>query len=731
MKPTEFAQRVNSRLLGTNRIIPKPDTDPYHSPNEISPDHYRQLADRDRLELRMTRRLILDLLGVKNFSDIPDLLNNPQTREKLRQAITERYPETYGIEGDIALKEAMIKNSLGVADRVVDSFENRQTGVLKALRGSIAMTNEVAIADDLVELLSLCFSPTASRKTRFEASRKLQLTDLALRTFAHVEKLKPMMAEFITFLNSCVWSNPELGGTEEIEVASYHSPVDFSCRFIQVLEEDECVPVSEFCHYHRFSMRSWQNTQNREKQTMFDHRQKDMAAYVLKLLRKDTKNPNISADFFGFKFTFLTKREIYEFLDVLQIVASQNGISLAFEEIDDTIDNGDDFRITNPGSSKNLEIVKVHLTFQGTKIELQLHTVRSYLDSVLRDEVGHEEFSIRRLFERGNYQESPVELLYPADIYGEELQHYYPELINKVRASKRRQLNILPPERARKKRQEIEYGETDLAADTAKILDQITEIPDTIIAIGNSGLPLARELSNRFGGIPISIVNGSHSLETTTQQIENDGYNNVLIVDDVGEKCINIKKVRTQIPQAKVAVIAKRSSPESNQCIDYWARELTTNQWIRFNWDRGLREQQPQVFTAGIVYRITDDQKIQILVVQMADGRFKLPGGAKEFEDDNLKATIVRELKEEISLTPQAIIKLSDHSYNHPSNHIYPKGFVRGFAVRVNANQQFSITGNDEVTNAQWVSPEEAQNLLSQKFYLEPLKAWLEELQLS
>jgi 8-oxo-dGTP pyrophosphatase MutT (NUDIX family)/hypoxanthine phosphoribosyltransferase len=712
-----MSTRESQRLLGERRIFTEPpDSTTLIEKRDISHKSFKNLSDRDRLELRLTRRFLLEIFETKNLPEISNIGKDQESKDQARHSFVEKYCTMLGFNGSYEEKVSLITGCLGEANSAMLVLEDPQIGLLRQLRGNIGTLNEVSIVNDPIDLILMSFSTKASRRMRYEARRKLLLGDLAARSKLENMDIEKRLDKFSRFLGQNIWSGKTSAEIQHIELLSFHSPENYACTNIKILEPEEKVGISEFIQYHRFGMRSWNNIKGHEKHVMVEHRGKSDAAQIIKLLRKDTKNIGSIDDVAGFKMTFITKNDIYDFLEKLQYEANKLGTSLIYEEVYDTIDNGDDFRVTNSGSSSNLEIIKVHLNFNGNLIELQLHTIRSFIDSRLHDEYGFEEYALSRIFQKGKYDESVVDLLYPKDIYGSEISLYFEELKADVRESKRVRSHFLPIERSLKKLKIIRYSDSDLVTDSSRIISQLTEIPDLIVAIGKSGLPLAREIAMHFPGTRIIIHDPQN---TGVIEKFNDNVKNILIVDDMGDQCANIIKSKKEFPNSKVAVLGKRTNKTSETIVDYFGRIVEKDEFLSFTWDRGIKEQEGQVFTLGFIWRLTDG-KIEILLEKTDDGRYKLPGGRVENEDADIDEAFYREINEEVGIQDRGAKRLIDVTYESKRNLIYPKSFVRFYEIEMNDLPEFNKERDLEVAALIWVEASSASELLSTPEFKKP-----------
>ena len=245
----------NYRLLGSDRIFTEPSDATIQmgclasNDRDISHTVYRGLSDQDRLELRLMRDLLLDVftddesdtpVHPKNLSDIlPLYRNNSNMKMKANERIGRLMISSY-FSKDIFEKDyhSVLDAAFGRANEYIQLFEHDTKGMLHMYSTSLSINNEVQAINNPVDLLLIALSPKSSRKMRFEARRKLILTDLALRVLANSEedqKHTEDIEEFMRFLNKKVWQGGS-GLTIPVEIISSHSKTDYTCTGYSILD---------------------------------------------------------------------------------------------------------------------------------------------------------------------------------------------------------------------------------------------------------------------------------------------------------------------------------------------------------------------------------------------------------------------------------------------------------------------------------------------------------------
>lgn len=445
-----------SALLGEGRFFlqtrESQDSFPFNMPFEglHRLEWWRSLSLSKRFEVRLIRTFVLDLLSLDNLEDVPNLFSDDETKANLNRSIIIRITNMLGIEGTIEEREKLVIEAFHDADSVIRMFDDPTSGLLSDLRSKISMINEITGIHNPVDLLMILFSSNYSTRAKFEALRKLILADLSLRLKRHEESSNGTTAldPFMRFLHTHIWKNSCKGELKQVELVSTHDPEDYSCQSYKILEHEGQIVLDCNQRYHKLNMRICPSevTGGRPIHVMMDHRIKDPASYVLKMIRKNSKDPDTIDDGQGLKLVLQNEREIFRLLEILQKTAALVGSAISFDQIKYSM-GSEEFRPDNPGSTKKLSIAKVHLLFNGTLIELQIHTFQSYINHLLTDETAWDEYSIRRLFLNGHYSDSVFELLYPQDIYNVDPIDYCNFKLRQMREAKRAGQSYIPPDR--------------------------------------------------------------------------------------------------------------------------------------------------------------------------------------------------------------------------------------------------------------------------------------------
>lgn len=367
-----------------------------------------------RTKYRAIRSQIFDFLDITNFSDILPLIDNQSVRAR---AITRSHQLlnnmfAIGTEHPTEIKR-YLRDYAHAADDVINSLRNK---VLAPYRSHIEITNEIETMIEPVELLLLLFDNRYHRKARFEAKRKIALMGLA----ASIEQreretdIERKFADFLDFLNTHVWSpRLKIGDLEISYLYSQHNDKDFTCTNVLVLDEIQARAL-QLQHGEKLTLikrRSFTDS-NREVPIYVTIRKKQPAAKVLKLLRKNQKNPATAVDDeLGLMAVLNSIADVKHFLRHLTRSAVKADSFMTLEDISDTLTGGN-YQGTATGSSAKTPMLKFFARLGGMRVEFIIHTNKSYLNYIYQRDVAHDEYEVKRLFDTG-----VAEFLFPQDIY--------------------------------------------------------------------------------------------------------------------------------------------------------------------------------------------------------------------------------------------------------------------------------------------------------------------------
>ena len=320
---------------------------------------------------------------------------------------------------DIRLNGRM-DEAMGDANEVIDRFGG-ENGWLSQFKDSIGIDSDVQRERDPLQLLAYAVDVRVDTRKRYEALRKFCLMETALHAAQDFREADEFMDKFLQEYIGLNLQGEEDGIKVPIRVISDHSPLNYDTEAVHVLKQGERIGEPDsFRRFTEFTMRTFApdsdeststNTdQDLERRIAFhiDHRVKDTPSKVVKMLRKNVEEPASIDDSIGLKLVFETPEAIQLFLDKLHSVSAKLGSYGRLEQFSSSIDNGDDFPITNNGSSPGFEVIKAHYRVDGRVIELQCFTFTSHLNAEYRDEDAHKEYVLNRTF-----NSEALDLLYP------------------------------------------------------------------------------------------------------------------------------------------------------------------------------------------------------------------------------------------------------------------------------------------------------------------------------
>lgn len=734
-------------LLGPDRLYPEElVTIKEKRPANIS--LIKSLSEQARDRMRLFKHDLFDLFGIKHTSQISELYGHPEKKEEINQRFIQRYKEyILSYQGSNSYKELLTKNqdsdvfvehlisdSLIEADSIINELENRDYGMLNQYSTSIGVTSELVNIQNPADLLLLSVSPNIPNRLKYEAKRKLVLMDLSLHRILETADERKQMDTFLRFLGDTMWPESRVAN-DVLEVVTDHSPIDYACRKVEVLEANDKPYIHAFRRYTRFDVRSWMPEaalasaeENKKKPVYLEQSIHNRARVALRMLQEDTLNPQDLPEYARLRLVFSDKKDILLFLGSLQERSKTTKFPFSFTHITDNIDPQDSYRT---GQSRP-ESFNIQCSFKGSVFNLQLHTIRTYMDGRLRDGVSNEETMIRNNVEKG-----VVDLLYPEDIYGddsgdEEVQgrkqsitRYLDTIIQDTRSRKRYTALDLPPHRRPESRSFKMYLDSDLIADVEKIINQMRvdknfQFPDVVLAVESKSAFAAQVLTERLGNASELLVysNNDHQIH----ELRRNKNRNILIVDDVG---FNLTKVRhlKSLLEARVSVLIKKEgiSPEKEALIDYYGRTISKDDWMKFFWEQPDAEDHfPKVQSIAVIYKTDKEGNLLLLAehpLQRGDDQtFKLPGGSHEptIDGPNLTSTIIRELQEEAhkKISPDRLSALGDIPYSYsdgPNSSSIRFGVARAFAIKAGRNERFDYldTTPGEEAEYVWVKPEE------------------------
>ncbi|SDP62721.1 hypothetical protein [Desulforhopalus singaporensis] len=368
---------------------------------------------------RALRSQIFEFLGIESFSQIPELLNAPEMQAERSRRAFGLLGNMFGLHGTAREVEARVQQYARTADAVANSLKVK---ILKPYASYIATTNEIEVANDPVTLLLIMFNDRYHKKARFEARRKLVLMTLAgsIDQRERETQIEEKFSAFLHFLNDYVWSKSQkIGEHDIIYLKSTHNPEDYSCQTVTVIDSNAAAKVTiapgtklTLLKRRRFRIG------NKDIPIYVSIRKKPPEAKVLKLLRKNEKNPAVAVDDeLGLMAVLDSVADIKTFQYHMTRSASKADSFMVLEDITDTLSGPSPYQSSAIGSSTKTEMIKFFARLGGMRVEFIIHTNRSWLNYMYQKDVAHDEYEVKRLFDTG-----VMELLFPADIY--HLDHH-------------------------------------------------------------------------------------------------------------------------------------------------------------------------------------------------------------------------------------------------------------------------------------------------------------------
>jgi hypothetical protein len=279
------------------------------------------------------------------------------------------------------------------------------------------------------------FNDRYHKKARFEARRKLVLMNLAgsIDQRERETGIEEKFSNFLHFLNDYVWSkNLKIGEHDIVYLYSQHSDDSFCCTNVRVLnsEQGQEVQLTKGSKLTLLKRRRF-SVGNRDIPIYVSIRKKPPEAKVLKLLRKNEKNPAVAVDDeLGLMAVLDSVADIKTFQNHLTRSASKADSFMVLEDISDTLTGSGVYKATAAGSSSKTEMMKFFARLGGMRVEFIIHTNRSWLNYMYKKDVAHDEYEVKRIFDSG-----VMELLFPKDIFNLDHEMIRNDMIRRFRNS--------------------------------------------------------------------------------------------------------------------------------------------------------------------------------------------------------------------------------------------------------------------------------------------------------
>lgn len=415
------------RQDGALRIKPDADGLSQHAWDKATP------SNREKVRARWSD--IKQMLGIEdseplNRNTISRLINDREAKENASKNVYEWFGNMYGIEGGPEMIASKFREYARQANETISGITQHDKIAIYPIRFEIA--NEVQAKDNPVDLMLLALDTRYDARVRFEAKRKLELMDLAAKIDHRENKINTRASYglFTDFLDENVWLPTMKRGAAEFDyLLSSHDPNTDACTEAIVLDEKqkEDAIIQEGQRLTLLPRRKFESN-GKEIPIYFTSREKPRESQILKLLRKGAENPALAVDDeIGLMGVLECVEDVKAFKKKLRKSATDAGSMLTFEEIEDTLTGGEHIP-SSIGSSSEVHMFKCFVRVNGARIEMILHTNKTYLDYKYKSGVAHEEYETKRLYDSG-----VMELLFPPNIYNYDLEQMESSTLENVR----------------------------------------------------------------------------------------------------------------------------------------------------------------------------------------------------------------------------------------------------------------------------------------------------------
>ncbi|MDO6687996.1 MULTISPECIES: hypothetical protein [unclassified Agarivorans] len=363
---------------------------------------------------RALRSQIFEFLGIDSFQQIQTLITDTEQRKQRSERALFLLGNMFGINGNLNEIENRIDEYARTADAVIHSIKGK---ILSPYASHIENTNEIEVTNNPVELLLIMFNDEYHKKARFEARRKLILMTLAgsIEQRERETEIEEKFSAFLAFLNGYVWSSElKIGELDPVYLHSKHRAEDYACSEVSVLNPQQAKLV-QGNRFEKLTLLKRRSITVGERKTpvYVSIRKKPPEAKVLKLLRKNQKNPAVAVDDeLGLMAVLDSVSDIKTFQKHLTRSASQANSLMVLEDISDTLTDRTEYRGSAVGSSNKTPMMKFFARLGGMRVEFIIHTNRTWLNYMYQQDVAHNEYEVKRMFDTG-----VIELLFPMDIF--------------------------------------------------------------------------------------------------------------------------------------------------------------------------------------------------------------------------------------------------------------------------------------------------------------------------
>jgi len=368
----------------------------------------------NRAKYRALRSQLFEFLGVDSIEQIESLIADKMLRQERSERALRLLGNMFGINGNMNEIKCRVDEYARTADTVIDSLKNK---ILSPYASYIESTNEIVVTNNPVELLLIMFNNKYHKKARFEARRKVILMTLAgsIDQRERETDVENKFSAFLAFLNGYVWSpNLKIGELDPVFLHSTHHPEGYCCAGVSVLTPQQAKSVAPIKGEKLTLVKRRSFTVGSKKIPIYvSIRKKPPEAKVLKLLRKNEKNPGVAVDDeLGLMAVLDSFADVKAFQQHLTRSASKAHSLMVLEDISDTLIDHTQYHSRSTGSSDKTSMMKFFARLGGMRVEFIIHTNQTWLNYMYQEDVAHNEYEVKRMFDTG-----VIELLFPRDIY--------------------------------------------------------------------------------------------------------------------------------------------------------------------------------------------------------------------------------------------------------------------------------------------------------------------------
>ncbi|QQG41050.1 MAG: hypothetical protein HYV37_01860 [Candidatus Levyibacteriota bacterium] len=377
------------------------------------------------------RARVTGIFGVKNFSEIPAITKTPEALARVKTTYDERFSLQFPDFADesIEARANRYKKYSETADSIIDNLSKDFLGQDVV---AVDLTNELRDIHHPVDLMTIIFNKDEYRTTRFEAYRKLVLMEYAQDIDYAASQYKGSIDEINYFLDQNLLSKDQKrGAPERVFIVSHLNPETYECaNYTTFNTRQEARVYQQQYPGTKLDVLPVRRLTEGNRKIFLHTRKKLDISQVVKLLRKRSHEPTEAVqDVFGVFAVVETYRDVKKIVEQFIRAAQTSGSEIEVTDIEDSIQDGK-YSAENGGSSKDFKVCKLQVKFHGLKVEVIIHTIKTYLDSLYQRGVSRDEFEAKRVFETG-----VIERLFPPEIYDlDDIQTLYQQAIARARA---------------------------------------------------------------------------------------------------------------------------------------------------------------------------------------------------------------------------------------------------------------------------------------------------------